>query len=308
MPNMAIVRNKCRHNLEPGNWYTPKFVADVMDLDSSDFKEITELLGKVAEFEVNGNSRGENIRFLSIKEPRKYKRLTPEEREQRRLEREKKAAEPKVLRVQYTKCVRFLIETRQRFYYEDLNYNSLYAIYLGKSLEQVLTDHEYFDRCLKNALHTRICWDLHHIAQTNDTAEKKYILKSNETTKSFRASEEQARMIRNTLRDSGQDFGKRKNEWEYREAINKINQALGTSTFVCTAFKIKFLSNFLHRELYTTEIARSKVLRTLSEYIKKEIEKIDKRPIRLRCREIYTEWEAKHITPYLVEDEILKEA
>ena len=305
MANLAKIRNRCRKQLKPGVWYSQKFVAEVLGDDTLSFEDTVNTLKQVAEYQCNGSNRGKNICFLSIKEPKVYKRLTSEQKELKRQQKEIKASVPELITIQYTKCIRLLIEKHQEHHYEDLNYTTLSAIYLQKPIENFFLGVPQFDDCLRRTLYSRISWDMHHIAQTSDTAIKKQILKSHETNKSFRANEEQTKEINRIFRGEGIGFaqGVMPNAQVYSSAVSKINAYLQSSSYVCSAFCIKYKSKFPHKEIYTVDIAKSKILRAWAKAVQKEIENIVNREVRNHCKELYLQWENKYITPLLIPDD-----
>ena len=314
------IRNRCRKHLKPGWEYTRRYIAEVLGNDSLSFDQINEMLNGVVDYEITGERRGKRLHFISVIEPKRFKKLTPEEKFKKREQREikakeekerklrereerRRAKEEKPAKVQYNKCVRQLIETN--YPHEYMTYNQMYEIYYGLPLNEMVADCFYeLAAAIRRAAYFQVAKDINTLNQAKSVnIEKKYLLFDTKINAQRPAGKWEQKKIKEVMGTFKQNPKQHYYSAPYYSSFKSaIEDVIPHKTFLGVMIKIEFASQFLHKENYTPEIIADAVYRKFDRFILEQIyyhfmNPADRKP----CLEAYDEWRSKHIEPKLIE-------
>lgn len=264
------LRKRCMQQLEENSWYTYRLIAKVMDCEGFNFDQTVNTLKMIAEIEPV--KKKQMIKIIAFKE------VAPVE-----------VKESKTPNVQYTKCVRALIENSGN---SAFTYEELVQLYLGNPLSYYLIkDNLDFNITITDCINSLIFGDMRRVNKTNNNfAIRKYMVKDLKSSTVREATAEEEEKIHSIIWKWVQLDNHLLPITKQDRAIEKVNSEFEDIEFVTTVFEITYTDKFLHRELYTPEIIRSEILKKWSFSIFR----------RYGNKPSYKEWKAKYIDPYLI--------
>lgn len=315
------IRNRCKKYLNPGWEYTRLYIAiEVFDNCKLSFKQIDEMLNGVAEYEIVGSGQGRRLHFISVIEPKRFKKLTPEEKIKKKEQREikaredkerklrereerRKAKEEKPIRVQYTKCIRQLIETN--YPHEYMTYGQMYEMYYGLPLNEMVADcFNELAAAIRRAAYFHVAKDINTLNHSNSVSvEKNYLLFDSNIKAQRPAGKWEQKKIKEVMGTFKQNPKQHYYSAPYYSSFkNVIESVIPNKTFLGVITKIEFTSHFLHQEIYTSNIIADAIYRKFDKHIVEQINYHFMNPAnRKPCLEAYGEWRNKYIEPKLIE-------